>query len=260
MFGLQRPCRTAMGPQRAREYQAHMCGACLGLRDRVGQVARITLSKDALVLAMLVEDLSGARDRVWAGRCPLRGMRAAEVVDPDSVAAAYAAAVSLVLAHASLADHAADGDRHRTAASLSLPIATRMRARALAGFPQLRAEFDLIAGCVVKEAAVRSVAGRDLAAYVEYTELAFGIGFGAVAVLAGRPGLRPALTRLGEAYGRIAAIVDALEDEREDIARGQFNLVLAAFPDLALGERVVAARARPGGGGQHSGRAADARD
>jgi hypothetical protein len=48
-----------------------MCGACLGLRDGAGQVARITLNKDVLVLAMSVEHLSGAGDRSWrdAARC-----------------------------------------------------------------------------------------------------------------------------------------------------------------------------------------------
>jgi Family of unknown function (DUF5685) len=243
MFGLLRPCRTAMGTRRSAEYQAHMCGACLGLRDQAGQVARITLNKDALVLAMLIEHLSGAGDRVRAGRCPLRGMRGAEVIDPASAAAAYAGAVSLVLAHVSLADHATDGDRHGLVATLGLPVVARMRKRALDAFPQLRSDFDRIAECVAREARVRSVAGRGLAAYVEHTELAFGVGFGAVAALAGRPGLRPVLTGLGSAYGRIAAIIDALEDMDEDVARGQFNLILASFPRLAPDERMAAARA-----------------
>jgi hypothetical protein len=242
MFGLLRPCRTAMGPLRTAEYQAHMCGACLALRDQVGQVARITLNKDALVLAMLVEHLSGASGRVQAGRCPLRGMRGAQVVDPGSAAATYAGVVSLVLAHASLADHAADGDRRHAVASLGLPIAARMRKRALDAFPHLRADFDRIASCVAREAEVRSVAGHDLGAYVEHTERAFGIGFGAVATVVGRPELRPALAGLGSAYGRIAAIIDALEDAADDVARGQFNLIIASFPHLTPGERTAAAR------------------
>ena len=71
----------------------------LALRDDYGQAARIATNYDGLVVSLLVEAQSaGQPTRRKAGRCPLRGMRRADVATGECVR--LAAVVSLALAAA----------------------------------------------------------------------------------------------------------------------------------------------------------------
>ena len=68
MFGLVRPCRHTMTQVNRESYRAHMCGACLGIRDELGQAARIALNRDALILSVLAEHIGAPLEREFAGR------------------------------------------------------------------------------------------------------------------------------------------------------------------------------------------------
>ncbi|MFF2085492.1 DUF5685 family protein [Nocardia sp. NPDC058176] len=93
------------------QWQAHMCGLCLGLRDGHGQLARAATNTDAIVLSVLTEAQSGAADaRTTAGPCPLRGMRRAPVVAANAPGVQLAATASLLLGAAKIRDHVDDGD------------------------------------------------------------------------------------------------------------------------------------------------------
>src|ERR1700757_5185438 len=109
MFGIIRPCRHRLGDELAAAWTARLCGLCRALRDDHGQAARIATNYDGLVISLLVEAQSAARPRRrTAGRCPLRGMRRADVAFGDCVR--LAAVVSLALAAARVRDHVADRD------------------------------------------------------------------------------------------------------------------------------------------------------
>lgn len=112
VFGVLRPC--AHGAQKygidPGQWQAHMCGLCLGLRDGHGQLARTATNTDAIVLSVLTEAQSGAAARATAGPCPLRGMRRASVVDASAPGVQLAATASLLLGAAKIRDHVDDGD------------------------------------------------------------------------------------------------------------------------------------------------------
>lgn len=93
----------------AAAWTAQLCGLCLALRDDYGQTARIATNYDGLVVSLLVEAQSVGRPaRRTAGRCPLRGMRRADVAAGDCVR--LAAVVSLALAAARVRDHVDDRD------------------------------------------------------------------------------------------------------------------------------------------------------
>ncbi|MDX3111600.1 hypothetical protein PW035_63140, partial [Nonomuraea angiospora] len=59
------------------------------------------------------------------------------------------------------------------------------------------------------------------------TEEAVAAAFAHTAVLAGRPGNAAALAEAGRFFGRIAHLLDAVEDGAEDAARGAFNPLAA---------------------------------
>jgi hypothetical protein len=254
------PCWNGFQPggsELGAAWQAHLCGVCLALRDDHGHAARLVVNYDALVVSVLVEAQSVAPAARWpAGRCALRRMRRAQVAAGDC--ARFAAAVSLMLAAAKLRDHVADRDG----------VASRNGVRTAAGALTRRwagqgAEtgsglgFDtaVLTGTIGRQAQVEAAAspGSAVLAVTEPTEIATAAVFAHTAVLAGRPGNQAALAEAGRLFGRIAHLLDAVEDLPADRACGTWNpLAATATPvgearrlcgDALLGIRLALAEA-----------------
>ncbi|MGW7618919.1 DUF5685 family protein, partial [Streptomyces antimycoticus] len=217
---------------------AHLCGLCLALRGDHGQFARVATNYDGLVISVLVEAQAGRSDgwRRTAGPCPLRGMRTASVAQGEG--ARLAATVSLVLASAKVRDHVADGDgalARRPVAAAARRVAGRWdrageRSGAALGF-----DTALLLDAVGRQAELESHAGpgTPLLTITEPTETATAAAFGHTAVLAGRPGNRAPLEEAGRLFGRLAHLLDAVEDLAEDAETGAWNPIAATGADLA---------------------------
>lgn len=254
MFGMLRPCahKAADYGIDARLWQSHMCGLCLGLRDGQGQSARIATNTDAVVLALLTEAQTPEPvRRRTAGPCPLRGMRTASVPVPDSAPVQLAATAALLLGSARMRDHIQDGDMssrlHRPLAKVADRWSTSARERAErigldieplvvaidaqaeterrvltavrsgTGYPRPPADAGDTA--ILRETALDelTVASRRCAAEL----------FAHTAVLAGQPDNVEPLRAAGDEFGRIAHLVDAMEDYVADTAAGLFNPLAA---------------------------------
>ena len=241
MFGVVRPCRHRLSAEEHGSWTGHLCGLCLTLRDRVGHDARLATSYDGLLLSVLVEDLgstgSGEVGHRRAGPCALRGLRTAEVVASTAAAAQLAASVSLLLAAAKVADHVADGQSPRALR----PLARRWEAAGRRLADDVGLDARTVLDPVADQARLEAVPGRDLGSYTAPTEAATSAAFSHVARLAGRPGSRPGLAAAGAAFGRLAHLIDAVEDEADDHRAGRFN------PLAASGTPRAAARAMADG-------------
>jgi Family of unknown function (DUF5685) len=233
MFGIIRPCRHRLGGELGDAWRAHLCGMCLALRDDHGQVARLATNYDGLVISVLAEaqaPVAAGPGRRIAGPCPLRGMRRAQVATGDC--ARLAATVSLVLAAAKVRDHAADGDGIagrpglRRAASA---LARDWEARGAGIGTELGFDTAILTEAVSRQEALEAHAGpgTPLLAVTEPTETATGAAFGHTAILAGQPGNEAALTEAGRLFGRIAHLLDAVEDQAADAASGAWNPITA---------------------------------
>ncbi|WP_433443997.1 DUF5685 family protein [Nonomuraea sp. CA-141351] len=230
MFGIIRPCGEHGCPSLRAAWQAHLCGLCLTLRDGQGHGARLATNYDTLIISVLTEaQLPSAAPRRMAGPCALRGFRAAEVVDARASGARLAAAVSLVLGAGKLRDHLADGD-----AAFGTALARRrLAARWEAGGARLGAGvgFDtavLVATVDRQLDLERRVTSRgSVLELTAPTEEAVAAAFAHTAVLAGRPGNAAALAESGRFFGRLAHLLDAVEDQAADAARGTFNPLTA---------------------------------
>ncbi len=266
VFGLLRPC--AHGAQKygidAAEWQAHLCGLCLGLRDGHGQLARATTNKDALVLSMLTEAQSGSAARVTAAPCPLRGMRRASVVTAGSPGVQLATTASLLLAAAKIRDHVDDGDVAGPARRPLAKAAARWGREARAGAARIGLDVDplvaaldaqvrleqeaqeLVAVAGSREAVARSAGyvPQPLASSPHWrsamapsadpldrltapTQLCASAFFAHTAVLAERPDNIEALRAAGWQFGRIAHLADAVADYDDDATHGRFNPLAA---------------------------------
>ncbi|MEU4211268.1 DUF5685 family protein [Streptomyces sp. NPDC026206] len=243
MFGIIRPCRHRLSEGMRTEWMAHLCGLCLALKGDHGQFARIATNYDGLVISVLVEaqfpaSSDAGATSAWrrtAGPCPLRGMRSAPVAQGEG--ARLAASVSLVLASAKMRDHVADGDgmlaRRPVAAVARRVAATWDRAGARTG-SELGFDTAVLVDAVERQAGIEALAGigTPLLEVTEPTETATAAAFGYTAVLAGRPGNRAPLEEAGRLFGRLAHLLDAVEDLAEDARTGSWNPVTATGTGL----------------------------
>ncbi|MFD3938960.1 DUF5685 family protein, partial [Streptomyces sp. NPDC058618] len=243
MFGIVRPCTHRLGERFKAEWMAHLCGLCLALRGDHGQFARIVTNYDGLLVSVLTEAQSGPAPgaRRTAGPCPLRGMRTAAVAQGEG--ARLAAAVSLVLASAKVRDHVADRDGLLARAPLALAARTVARGWDRAGArtgASLGFDTAVLVDAVDRQGAIETLAGPGTPVLVvtEPTETATAAAFAHTAQLAGRPGNAPALAEAGRYFGRLAHLLDAVEDQGADAEAGAWNPLTATGTPLAEARRL----------------------
>ncbi|MBR8640907.1 hypothetical protein KEF29_20295 [Streptomyces tuirus] len=244
MFGIVRPCRHRLGEKLSSQWMAHLCGLCLALRGDHGQFARIVTNYDGLLISVLTEAQTepGEAARRTAGPCPLRGMRTASVAHGEG--ARLAAAVSLVLASAKVRDHVLDGD----GLLARRPVARTAR-RVAAGWDAAGARtgtavgFDtaLLVDAVDRQAGIEALAGpgTSLLTVTEPTETATAAAFAHTAILAGRPHNAEPLAEAGRLFGRLAHLLDAVEDRHADAASGAWNPIAATGTSLLEARRLA---------------------
>ncbi|MEV5439114.1 DUF5685 family protein [Streptomyces sp. NPDC052682] len=244
MFGMVRPCRHRLGEKLSAQWLAHLCGLCLALRGDHGQLARIVTNYDGLLISVLTEAQAAPGDggRRTAGPCPLRGMRTASVAQGEG--ARLAAAVSLVLASAKVRDHLADGDgllARRPVALAARRVAARWdRAGARTG-SDVGFDTAVLLDAVERQTGIEALAGpgTPLLAVTEPTETATAAAFAHTAILAGRPGNAGPLAEAGRLFGRLAHLLDAVEDREADAASGAWNPLTATGTPLTEARRLA---------------------
>ena len=243
MFGLVRPCRHQLDDELMAQWRAHLCGMCISLRDGHGQLSRMTTNTDAVMISILVEAQSQAvPQRSGVGPCPLRGMASATIVKPDSLSVRLGATSSLTLAAAKAADVVAEQRFQLTSAT---PVRSRA-AGALAGSLTRRALADgeiadvievndlltELAGQAELESSIQT--GDSLDAVTRGSASAAARIFAGSAEVAGAPENADELREMGRAYGRLAHLLDAVEDLDKDRADGSFNPIAATGTDLSV--------------------------
>ncbi|MFI6139896.1 DUF5685 family protein [Streptomyces griseus] len=243
MFGIVRPCTHRLSEGLRVEWMAHLCGLCLALRADHGQFARIVTNYDGLIVSVLTEAQTGLTPagRRTAGPCPLRAMRTAPVAKGEG--ARLAAAVSLVLASAKLRDHVADRDgllaRRPVAAAARRVAAGWDRAGARTG-AALGFDTALLVDAVDRQTGIETLAGpgTPLLTVTEPTETATAAAFAHTAVLAGKEGNAAPLAEAGRLFGRLAHLLDAVEDREADAASGAWNPLTATGTPLSEARRL----------------------
>ncbi|MFI8438788.1 DUF5685 family protein [Streptomyces sp. NPDC079020] len=243
MFGIVRPCTHRLSEGLRTEWMAHLCGLCLALRADHGQFARIVTNYDGLIVSVLTEAQSvrTPAGRRTAGPCPLRSLRTAPVARGEG--ARLAAAVSLVLASAKVRDHVADRDgllaRRPVAAAARRVAASWDRAGARTG-AALGFDTSLLVDAVDRQTGIEALAGpgTPLLTVTEPTETATAAAFAHTAVLAGKPHNAEPLAEAGRLFGRLAHLLDAVEDREADAASGAWNPLTATGTPLGEARRL----------------------
>ncbi|MGS2807418.1 DUF5685 family protein [Nocardia sp. MW-W600-9] len=248
VFGVLKPCahgaaKYGIDPG---QWQAHMCGLCLGLRDGQGQLARAATNTDAIVLSVLTEAQSGAAGaRTTAGPCPLRGMRRASVVVANAPGVQLAATAALLLGAAKIRDHVDDGDAGRLARRPMRRVAGSWSAAAQTQADRIGLDVGPLLTAIDSQSALEALAAPiTLDQLTGPTQLCAATLFGHTATLAGRPENVAALSEIGRHLGRIAHLADAIEDLERDRLRGRFNPPRPPAP-ICRAPMICCARANP---------------
>ncbi|GAA0419653.1 hypothetical protein Acor_29470 [Acrocarpospora corrugata] len=218
---------------------AHLCGLCLALRDEHGHASRLVTNYDGLLVSVLTEaqaPVSSPHRR--AAACALRGFKGADVVAAGGVR--LAAAVSLLLASGKLRDHIEDGDgvyaRPLVAAGAGR-MADRWSAAGSGTAAALGFDPGPLLTAVQEQTRLERLPAPRLLQLTAPTEAAVAAAFGHTAMLAGKPGNREALEEAGRHFGRLAHLLDAVEDLARDRDQGAYNPLIASGTDLADARR-----------------------
>lgn len=157
--------------------------------------------------------------------------------------ARLAAAVSLVLASAKVRDHVADRDgllaRRPVAAAARRVAAGWDRAGARTG-AALGFDTALLVDAVDRQTGIETLAGpgTPLLTVTEPTETATAAAFAHTAVLAGKPQNAAPLAEAGRLFGRLAHLLDAVEDREADAASGAWNPLTVTGTPLTEARRL----------------------
>ncbi|MBG0819893.1 hypothetical protein HS048_03920 [Planomonospora sp. ID91781] len=242
MFGIVRPCRHGMCRGLFASWMAHLCGLCLALRDEHGHAARLVTNYDGLIVSVLAEAQAPAlSSRRRAAPCALRGFSGAEVVGARAEGVRLAAATSLILASGKVRDHIADGDgmyARRPVAAAAGRVAARWEAAGTRTATAVGFDAGVLVDAVARQARLEAEPGLALLELTAPTEDAVAAAFAHTAELAGKPHNAVSLAEAGRCFGRLAHLVDAVEDLEEDRAAGAYNPLLATGTDLVEARRL----------------------
>lgn len=221
MFGYVVANKASLTEQQLARYRAQYCGLCRALRERFGQLGRLTLTYDMAFLVLLLHSLYEPEVRAGANRCaphpktPQPWIRS-EITD-------YACALNLALAYHNLRDDWRDDK--------SLP--------ALCASGVLRKQYDAVRAALPRQCSVIESALLALQAAETQSPIpadtaadAFGKLMGELFVYR-EDRWAPGLRRMGAALGRFIYMMDAYADLARDKKRGRPNPLapLFAAPD-----------------------------
>ncbi len=240
MFGLVGICRHDE-PEMRLSWRSHMCGQCLAARDTFGQIARATTNRDAILLSLLVDAFAAESptDELEVGRCPLRRMKRATVVNPASSLMRGAASVSLSMATARLEDALTDDDVPRAARPVVRGVARRWRARAVAAARSCGISIEDLYEVLDSNAELEAVLGLRFGEYSAPAEEIYRECAHRLATSYGAEAPEPMLA-IAARIGRLVLLVDALEDLEADLESGSFNPLTAAVGFAAAREHGAA--------------------
>ena len=232
MFGTLRTHSCSLGEGSQREHGRFYCGLCQTLGSEFGQALRITLSYDAVFMAILADALLDTGAVQARYRCPLVPVRHRPAVAYDSPAMRYAAAVQVLLGDQWLADRAMDG---RRLARLTRPLLRAPVVRAQRLLRNFGVDVGALEGVERRQQEIE--AGHPTPAEAaKPTSSALGLIFAAVVDL---PGAIPAvrtdagrrnLRALGSTIGRVIYLTDALQDVQQIDDKGTSIPVWRAMP------------------------------
>ena len=221
MFGYVSVNPKALSEEERLRFRAFYCGLCRDLKERFGDVGRLTLSHDMTFLSLLLAALYEPEEKAFDERCALHPLKPHHAV--THAGAAYAADMNVLLAYYKCRDDAEDDGSLRGKAGRA--ALEKARQRAEAAWPR---QGTAIRESLAALTALEKQEDPDLDALARYSGAMLAACF-----VWKEDAFAPYLAQMGAALGRFIYLMDAYEDYAADEKRGRFNPLRAlhALPD-----------------------------
>jgi hypothetical protein len=235
MFGLMRPasCHRKVPESRYRR-RLHYCGTCKAIGKLYGHRYRLLLNHDTVFLAEMLSVWTGEDATLSEWDAALQSHNCLRTPERTPFCLEYAATATLLLGDFKLLDHAADS-RNRFWRWLHRRCSPEFRAASERlerwGFPTAELR-DILASQQDRERRGWSdddVPSDRMKFLAEPTARATALFFRHGARLTGRR--EDAAAEMGNAFGTLVYVLDAVSDFEKDAREGSFNAVRACLPE-----------------------------
>lgn len=221
MFGFVIANVQALTEAQRERYRGCYCGLCRTLKERHGELSRLTLSYDMTFLVLLLTGMYEPEEFASSGRCAIHPLHKRDWW--RSGFSDYAADMTLLLAWYNCLDDAEDEKRllPRAEAKLLEKRCGEVRER----WPE---QCQAVDQCMKELAALEAArcpepdAGADC----------FGRLMGALFAVREDPVWQPRLRSFGDKLGRLIYMMDACVDLERDRRRGNYNPLLCAEREM----------------------------
>lgn len=212
MFGYIEANAAALSEEELMRYRGCYCGLCRSLKERHGQLSRITLSFDMTFLVMLLSSMYEPEETAGEGRCGVHPMK--KRCYWRNKFSDYGADINVALAYYNCLDDWQDDRNLLRCAQAKL----------------LKRSYDEIAGRWPRQCAAIEKSIRELSEIEKRDEAdpdaaanCFGELMGELFVCTEEPMWSPRLRLFGQALGRFIYMMDASVDLEKDKKRGRYN-------------------------------------
>ena len=220
MFGYIEANIKALSDEELARYRGCYCGLCRSLKERHGQLSRITLTFDMTFLVMLLSSMYEPEETAGSGRCFIHPAKKRDYWKNRFTD--YAADMNVALAyHNCLDDWHDDKNLVRYAQAGLLKSHYRQIA------DQWPRQCKAIEDCMASLAEIEKGASDDPDAAAN----CFGKLMGELFVCVEEPMWQEHFRRFGQALGRFIYMMDACVDLEKDLRHGNYNPLTAMGKD-----------------------------
>ena len=216
MFGFILPNIESLEDEEKKRYRAAYCGVCRSLKQRYGQLPRVTVSFDMTFLALVLGSLYEPQETKGAARCPLHPAKPQAFAQSEY--SNYAADLSVAFAYHKLLDDWHDDHT----------IKSRAAAFALAGAYR-KAKKRIPQECRAIEEALAEIQDMEKQLLEQNESLPldapanrFGLLLGDIFAYKNDFWVTD-LRRFGARLGKFVYVMDAAMDLEEDLRTGSYN-------------------------------------
>ncbi len=212
MFGYIEANAAVLTDEQLKRYRGCYCGLCRSLKERHGQLSRVTLSFDMTFLVMFLNSMYEPEEVSGEGRCGIHPLKKRSYW--SSSFTDYAADMNVALAYHNCLDDWKD-DRN----ALRYAQAKALEARYKAIMQQWPRQCEAIERCISTLSEIEKSGTEDPDAGANcFAEL-----MGELFVCVDEPVWSERIRLFGQALGRFIYMMDACVDLEKDKKRGRYN-------------------------------------
>ncbi len=242
MFGYVLPAKGELKVREFNEYRAVYCGLCMQLKASYGNVSRLLLNYDLMLVALLADALSGSSGETRIRPCVVDPIRR-HAIRYGTQGLQLAADGLIILTHHKLCDDIEDEKPPKSLLYRAAgPFSRHLYKKARAAQPEIAAVVE------TQMARQREIEARHSASLDEAADPTAKMCEAIFAAAASTEAQRKALGRLGLFAGQVVYLLDAAEDFEKDAGKGRYNPLLAAGLQKAEAVEKVKTRCRMAAG------------